>query len=317
MTMDRNLLYRFFDGVSTPDEEKQLIEWIDRNSANEKIFNKQRKVYNTMLMMEAEDLSITRAPKARMFRFPRWSKELMRTAAAVLLTVGVGYYFLSDPQRWIEATDTSISVPTGQRIDLTLPDGTAVTVNGSSTITYPAIFSKNERRIRLSGEAYFAVTHDEEHPFVIETAKYDVEVLGTEFNVEAYEQEGRFVTSLVKGKVRVTGHDDPSESVLLTANQQARRTDGKLRVETIPAYEKFLWRDGLIAFHKASLAEMMTLFEKYFGVQIIFGTEALPAVTFSGKIRISEGVDHALWVLQQNVPFQYDKDTDTMIITIS
>ena len=315
--MDRNILHSFFDGASTSEEERRIVEWVDKHPANEKTFNEERKIYNTMLMMEGaevEKLSTTRKPKIQ--RIPRWTREFMRTAAAVILTAGVGYYFYAGLERRLDVADTSISVPTGQQLDITLPDGTSVTVNGASTITYPAVFAKNERRIRLSGEAYFAVTHDKRHPFIIETSKYDVEVLGTEFNVEAYENSGEFVTSLVDGKVKVTGNGDSHESVTLSPNQQVRLTDGRLVVERIPEYEKFLWRDGLIAFNKASLPEIMELFEKYYGFRIVYNIDNMPAVTFSGKIRISEGLDHAMWVLQQNAQFKYEKDTENMIITI-
>ncbi len=315
--MDRNTLYRFFEGVSTSEEERRIVEWVDKDPVNEKTFNAERNIYNTMLMMEGaeiEEQSIIRSPK--MHRMPRWAKELMRTAAAVILTAGVGYYFYAGLERRFDVADNSISVPTGQQLDLTLPDGTAVTVNGATTITYPAVFAKNERRIRLSGEAYFEVTHDKKHPFIIETSNYDVEVLGTEFNVEAYENSGEFVTSLVDGKVRVSGNGDSGESVTLSPNQQARLANGRLVVERIPEYEKFLWRDGLIAFNRAALPEIMELFEKYYGFRIVYNVDALPAVTFSGKIRISEGVDHAMWALQQNASFKYEKDTENMIITI-
>lgn len=312
--MDRNTLYHFFSGASTSEEDRQIVEWIDQDPANEKTFNKEREIYNTMLLMNEEDFAAARRPKK--LRMPRWTKELMRTAAAVFLTIGVGYYFYSGLERQLDVADNSISIPTGQQLDLTLPDGTKVTVNGASTITYPAIFAKKERRIRLSGEAYFDVTHKEDQPFIIETSKYDVEVLGTEFNVEAYEEGNQFVTSLIDGKVKVTDNDDPAESVVLSPNQQARLTDGKLVVGLIPEYEKFLWRDGLIAFNKATLAEMMKLLEKYYGFQIVYKIKKLPTETFSGKIRIAEGIDHALWVLQQNSSFNYEKNADTMIITI-
>lgn len=313
-TMDKNVLYRFFEGVSTPEQERLIAEWIDHDPTSERIFNAERKIYNTLMMMDRKDLPAVGKPKTR--RIPRWTRELMRTAAILALTVGIGYRFYADLERRMDVAQTSIYVPVGQQLDITLSDGSKVTVNGSSTITYPAIFSGNQRRVQLSGEAYFAVNHDSKHPFVVETSKYDVEVLGTEFNVEAYENSGKFITSLVHGKVKVTNNDDPEESVVLMPNQKVQLAAGKLVVETIPEYENFQWRDGLIAFKQATFVEMMELFEKYYGVHVLYNAARLPKTTFSGKIRISEGVDHALWALQQSAPFRYEKNADSMIITI-
>ncbi len=311
--MDRNILYRFFEGVSTPGEDQQIVDWLDQDPANEKSFNAERKVYNTILMTDQVQ---PQAEKPKTRTMPRWSREFMRTAAVLALTIGLGAHFYSRLQQRIDVAQSIISVPVGQQLNLTLSDGTQVTVNGSSTITYPAIFSTKERRVHLSGEAYFAVTHDQKHPFIVETSDYDVEVLGTEFNVEAYENSGEFVASLVNGKVKVTNQDDPAESIVLMPGQQARLAEGRLVVGEIPAYEDFLWRDGLIAFKQASFVDMMELFEKYYGVHIIYNAGALPKGTFSGKIRISEGIDHALWALQQNSSFVYEKNADSMIITI-
>lgn len=312
--MDRETLYRFFDGVSTPDEDRRIVGWVDRDPRNEKIFNAERNVFNTLLMMDgAGPQQITRPKKSG---FPRWTKELMRTAAVFALALGVGYYIHARLERRMDAADTSISVPVGQQLRITLSDGTEVTLNGSSTIIYPAIFSPKERRVRLDGEAYFIVAHDEKHPFVVEAGQYDVQVLGTEFNVSAYGGDSAFVTSLIDGKVRITDRMNPTEPLVLAPNQEARPADGKLVAGPIPEHENFLWRDGLIAFRKATFSEMMKLFEKYYGVRIVYGTDRLPQGTFSGKIRISEGIGNAFWALQQSEPFGYEKDAGSMIITI-
>jgi ferric-dicitrate binding protein FerR (iron transport regulator) len=312
--MDRNILYHFFDGEATPEEEWQIVEWVDCDPVNEKIFNAEREIYNTMLVMREKDIPVVCKPKMRLL--PRWSSELMRTAVAVAIAVGGVYHFYSYKERCANAAETSVSVPVGQQLDVDLPDGTRVTMNGSSRLTWPAVFSKKERRVRLSGEAYFSVMHEGKHPFVVETSQYNIEVLGTEFNVEAYEGSEKFSTSLVKGRVKVISNDDPKESVVLLPKQMATFADGKLVVRTIPESENFQWRNGVIAFHCASFKEMMELLKKYYGVSVIYEKDELPVSTFSGKIHIGEGIENALWALRQSNPFEYEYEKDTESITI-
>ena len=109
----------------------------------------------------------------------------------------------------------TIKVPAGQRANLTLPDGTNVWLNARSEMRYPAVFTGNKREITLDGEAYFEVTHNEDKPFVVQTNKCNVEVLGTKFNVEAYSDSEDFCTSLMEGSVRVSDKGNPSESLVL------------------------------------------------------------------------------------------------------
>jgi ferric-dicitrate binding protein FerR (iron transport regulator) len=317
--MDKHTLYRFFEGTTTSGEDRKVVEWVDENPDNIHTFIARRRIYETILLgSETGDNSGAVAENTKPARrnIPRWTRELMRTAAAVILTAGIGAYFYLQSERRMDVVDNTISVPVGQQLDIVLSDGTEVTMNGSSTITFPPIFSKSERRVQLSGEAYFAVTHDADHPFVVETSKYDIEVLGTEFNVMAYPESDEFVASLVEGRVKVTDNADAGNFVELSPRQEARLSGGKLIVGKMPEYEKFLWRDGLIDFYHASLPYMMDLFEKYYGVRMVYNADELPKMAFSGKIRISEGIDHALWVLQQNAMFEYEKDNNTNTITI-
>lgn len=307
--MNKQALHRFFKGVSSAREDQQIVEWLE-DPLNRKIFDEERRLFNTMLMLD-DQLAVAK-PHAR--KLPRWAKELMRTAAIVVLAViGAGIYLYSHWGQRIEGYENSIYVPVGQCIEITLSDGTKVMVNGSTTIKYPAIFYAKERRIQLSGEAFFEVTGNPDHPFIVETDRCEIEALGTAFNVDAFEHNELIVVSLVKGKVKVTGNN---AQATLRPNEEARLIDGKLTVGKIPEYEAFQWREGVIAFRNATFAEIMVLFEKYYGFDINYHTANLPKETLSGKIRISEGIDHALWVLQQNTTFNYHKHTDSKAITI-
>ncbi len=97
----------------------------------------------------------------------------------------------------------SIYVPTGQRVNITLSDGTNVWLNARTKIVYPAVFDKSVRQVAVDGEAYFDVAKDKKRPFIVETGKCNMEVLGTKFNVEGYSDKDDFEVTLMEGSVRV------------------------------------------------------------------------------------------------------------------
>lgn len=312
--MDSDTLQKFFRGTTSEQEERRIVDWLEQDPANEVTFNDERRLYDTCLLLDRERRS---ASTRRRDGFSVWAGELARMAAVLAACVVVFGYLYARMEKSYRSQENSISVPTGQYLDLTLPDGTKVTLNGSSTITSPAVFSGGTRHVRLSGEAFFDVAHDPDRPFVVQTAYCDVEVLGTQFNVEAYPDSGEFTASLLRGRVKVVGHGEKARSVVLSPNERVRFSGGGFEVEKIPEHEHFLWREGLVAFREAAFAELMAQFEKYYGVQIVYDRENLPPEKFSGKIRISDGIDHAFWILQQNSSFTYQKDMDSKIITIN
>ncbi|WP_418992699.1 FecR family protein [Alistipes sp.] len=297
--MEKELLYRFFNGEVTTGEEKRVLDWLEADPAHRQELLAERRLFDAALLLAPRTTARTA------WRLPRWTREVAKYAAVLLLAAGVGGAYLTQLHERLSQSFNTISVPAGQRVNLTLADGTQVCMNALSELTYPAYFAGGERKVKLRGEAFFDVSHDASHPFVVETFACDVEVLGTRFDVEARPESGEFTTSLVEGRVRVKDKKDTRHSVVLQPSQQAAHVDGRLVVGSIPAGEQFLWREGLIAFRDASFEELLAEFEKYYGVQIEMQRKNVTGKLFTGKIRISEGVDHALWVLQRSADFTY------------
>ena len=255
-----------------------------------------QRLRHTIRMREAQQR------RSRIFRRIRYAAA----AAAVLLFAVGEYYYV----RSASAVPAEIRLLTarGSKGEFQLPDGTKVCMNALSELHYPTFFVGRERKVRLKGEAFFDVSHDRKHPFVVETYACDVEVLGTKFNVKARSEDGEFVASLVEGKVRVTDRFNTNNHVELRPREQVTHLNGRLILGRIPEHEGFLWREGLIAFRDASFGDLLDEFEKYYGVKIEVRRQDIPTNLFTGKIRISEGIDHALWVLQQSADFQYTRN---------
>ena len=242
--------------------------------------------------------------------------EAMKIAAVFAITVACGTYFYKSKIRKIGEAMNTIKVPAGQRANLTLPDGTNVWLNARSEMCYPAAFTGNKREITLDGEAYFEVTHNDDKPFVVQTNKCNVEVLGTKFNVEAYSDSEDFCTSLMDGSVRVSDKGNPSESLVLAPNQQVSWINGHLQSKPIADFDPFRWKEGLICFKSMHFKELMSRFEKCYGIHIIIENPKLADYICSGKFRISDGIDKALRILQKDAKYTFERNKDESVIYI-
>ena len=242
--------------------------------------------------------------------------EAMKIAAVFAITIACGTYFYKSEIRKIGEAMNTITVPAGQRANLTLPDGTNVWLNARSEMRYPAAFTGNKREISLDGEAYFEVTHKGGKPFVVRTDKCNVEVLGTKFNVEAYSVSEDFCTSLMEGSVRVSDKKKPSESLVLAPNQQVSWINGHLQSKPIADFDPFRWKEGLICFKSMHFKELMSRFEKCYGIHIIIENPKLADYICSGKFRISDGIDKALRILQKDAKYTFERNKDESVIYI-
>ncbi|MDR3251182.1 MAG: FecR domain-containing protein, partial [Tannerella sp.] len=220
----------------------------------------------------------------------------------------------NDETAW-QAMQT-ITVPPGQRVNLTLPDGTDVWLNARTSISYPVVFGRKERMMKLDGEAYFEVAKDKDKPFTVRTRDGEIEVTGTDFNVQAYSSENIFETTLMEGSVRVRLNDGAASEVRLSPGQKASLEAGKLRIENVEDFSHYRWREGLICFSNNTFVEIMHDFERYYGVKINVLNQKVLKRRYTGKFRYTDGIDYALRVLQKNIPFEVVRDDDNQIIEI-
>lgn len=318
--MDKETLYKFFDGMASNEEKEAVRLWLEASPRNEEELFKEREFFDAMLLAGSTDgwneekkngLKIGKAPFVGHF-----IREVLKIAAVVAVTVACGLYFYLSEKKEMQLAMNTIIVPAGQRVNLELPDGTTVWLNARSEMKYPAVFSGTKREIKLDGEAYFDVSHNAEKPFVVHTQKCDIEVLGTKFNVEAYSDSKDFSTALMEGSVKVTDNISPAHSILLKPDQEANFKNGKLSVSPIDDYDHYRWRDGLVCFKNINFNELMMRFEKCYGIHIVVENKDLKDYTCSGKFRISDGLDNALRILQRDAKYTFEKDKDDSVVYI-
>jgi ferric-dicitrate binding protein FerR (iron transport regulator) len=209
----------------------------------------------------------------------------------------------------------SVVVPAGQRVNISLPDGTNVWLNARSELKYPVSFNKKERRLYLNGEAYFEVTENPGKPFIVSAGRGSVEALGTAFNMEAYSEKGNFETTVMNGRVKVASADN-KEAVYLSSDNKAILKGARFTIEKVDDYTEYRWIEGLICFRNEPFTDIMKTFEKYYGARIDVKNQEVQKYTYTGKFRHTDGIDYALRVLQRDIHFSFSRDDENHIIYI-
>lgn len=321
--MDKELLYRYFDGNVSPEELHEIRVWQEASDENRDTMRRERKLFNALLLAGSpqqegdKGLGIEAGRNQSEGHNGRAARILLRVAAcvAVMLCLGAAYLWVSDDYSPNQLAYQTVRVPSGQRVELTLPDSTHVWVNANTTLRYPLAFGQERREVELDGEACFEVRHDSRCPFVVHTSQMYVKDLGTKFNIEAYSENNYQEVSLLEGKVMV-GLAGETKSYVLATGKKLTVNSGKVQAENISDPDKYRWTEGLYCFSNKPVAEIMKDFEKYYGLRIVVNNRKLSQMVLSGKFRIAEGLDYALSVLQAEVPFKYKRNRDNTEILI-
>ena len=172
-----------------------------------------------------------------------------------------------------------IETPRGGQYHLTLADGTQVWLNAASSLKYPASFSGHERKVELTGEAYFEVAHNKEKPFRVISNRQEVEVLGTHFNINAYSDEKVVKTTLVEGSVKISSG---AINKTLKPDEQAQLENGNILIANVDVNEVVAWKNGLFHFDHATLQSAMRQIARWYDVDVVY-EGAIPKTVINGE----------------------------------
>lgn len=175
-----------------------------------------------------------------------------------------------------------------------LSDGTKVWLNSGSSLKYPVAFAGSERKVELTGEAYFEVAKKVHRPFKVITAQQDIEVLGTHFNVNSYANEREVKTTLFEGAIFVSSHN--GKGMRLKAGQEAVFSGGVFRVSPLKGEQSIAWKNRMFHFENADVASIMKQLERWYDIRVVY-TAKMPAIKFSGKVPMDAGLDQVLKIL--------------------
>ena len=200
-----------------------------------------------------------------------------------------------------EVKYNTLIVPRGGEFSLELADGTRVWLNAESRLRYPVAFTGKERKVEMEGEVYFEVAKNKEKPFIVTVNGVDIRVLGTSFNVSAYQEE--VVTTLVEGKVQLKRGD---EQVVLSPNQQAIWSDDKFKVKQVDARNYVLWKEGIFYFEDVDLERILDDMARWYNVNIFYMNPTLKKMKFSVEIKRYEDINEILRRIEQTKRVKFE-----------
>lgn len=254
--MNPELLQKYIAGNATEAEKQRATEWIQENPENMREYMAQRKLHD-MALWRTEPVAEENSRERKHFSLRGVCMEAAKIAAVLAIVLLGTHYWTGKHQVPEDKTWQSIYVPAGQRAELMLADGTKVWLNSRSTLTFPGSFKGNIRNVKLDGEGYFAVTKNVEQPFIVETNKCNVKVLGTELNVMAYAADSVWETSLLEGAVEILVPGSNNSGMRLEPNMMASLKGNRLVKGRIKEVDYFLWREGLLCFNDISVRDMI------------------------------------------------------------
>lgn len=210
-----------------------------------------------------------------------------------------------------------LDIPRGGEYMFVLEDSTKVWLNSQSQLRYPAVFDENERRVKVTGEVYFEVKHDEKRPFYVETEGQVIRVYGTKFNVKAYDDEETVYTTLESGSISLTRTEVNDGELFLAPNHQARLhvADSKIDMHVVDTEAITGWRHGQFVFEEQRLEDIMRDLSRWYDFEYRFDTPEVSDIVFKGNIARYSDFMTALAIIETSGNITFSMDEGIVIIS--
>lgn len=329
--INESVLLNYFAGELSPEHRKEVEEWIHLSKDNEKtardIFQLYRAADTLNYMKKIDAPAAFEKVRARIHKQPKkvswliWGQRVAACLAIPLLAITLYLTLKSNPNGYVVLKTNPGMVATAN-----LPDGSKVWLNSGSTLKYPVRFENDTRHVELNGEAYFSVHKDKHKRFIVTTPfQIQTEVLGTEFNMEAYQKDSLVKTTLVSGSVRLSflGKDNKEQSHVIRPNEEfvynPETKDTKTEVLYVRTYTA--WKDGEVVFRNTSLNEALKILSKRFDAEFTVKDSTLYNSSFTGvfdsqhlplileHFRLAAGIQYKILKLKESTDKSIDKKT--------
>ena len=316
----KQLIIEYLEGNISGTDLDRLLDWIDESAGNKEIYFRIKDTWDSKLRMKALRIPVRPLWKASQPVGQRNGKrifiEVLKYAAVIVLTIGITLMFREDRIVEKETAYHQLSVQNGKQSQvLVLSDGTKVWINASSSLRYPEYFSADQRSVWLDGEAYFEVVGNADQPFIVHTDMIDIRVTGTSFNVTAYKEDDRIITTLVEGSVSLW--KDGQQLSGLQQNQQAvfGKKSRRLQLQDVDPSLYVAWKDGYYKIFDTSFEEISHRLEKMYDVKISFTDESLMKIPYSGTFAQEQSLREILEIMCSVKSFRYRIDHDRVYIS--
>ena len=225
------------------------------------------------------------------------------------------YDSLVAPVQEVALAMNTLKIPRGGEFRLKLSDGTNVYLNSASELKYPVRFDEKERKVYLSGEAYFEVTKDSDRPFYVVTEEVQVRVYGTEFNVNTH-QPGKVHTVLVDGKVGIKKRGMTGEITMKPGELASfDRNAGTFEVKEVDVRQYVVWKDGYFTFENESLEQILNTLSLWYDVDVFFQSESAKQLVFTGYMKRYNDISEILNAITEVVGVNFTINGKTIIVS--
>lgn len=308
-----NIIHRYFRGKLADNEYEKLTNYL-QDEINRKYFEEAKLEWEINPELDEQGTTNLTSLRYKLNQKPsakpkmQLTRQLWVRVASVAAILVIGLLIGSAVTYLISSTKGTaeqlvFETPRGEKSMVKLPDGSEVWLNANSRLVYNS-FSSNHRQVELKGEAFFKVARNEKAPFVVKTNECDIEVLGTTFNVMAYDEFGRKEITLLTGKVNV--QTENAEQVL-SPGQALILRDDQIRVVEVSATEASAWVENKFNFRNIPLTELMKRLENWYDVDITLENKSGKEVNFTGTFKNEETIWQVLDAIQVYTPIQYQK----------
>jgi ferric-dicitrate binding protein FerR (iron transport regulator) len=317
-------IIKYFDGELSEDERIRLLRESEADTALREELLEAQNVRGVFSLSVDNAGNVENEKQYRHFirlhrrtKLFRMAGRVASYAAAVTLLVFITWK--TTVSTTLKSTEQAVVqqelyTPAGQRARITLPDGSTVWLNAGSTLYYPSVFA-DERRVSLTGEAFFDVAHDASKPFVVATKSIEITALGTQFNVPGYPDTEYASASLVDGSIEVRSPGSANKT-LLKPNQQLIYAKGQFRMEDLDK-DQLLWKEGIYTFKRQTLEKIISKLELYYDVEIVVTNSQILRYQYTGKFRQRDGAMDILRIIQKIHQFKIHRDEELNRITLS
>ena len=339
-TINEEILLQYIDGMLTANEAAAVEEWLSASPENEKLLEQlyfTREVVSRVRVMQSVDpeqslrrfkTQVHKLDKKIRLRRMVWLVQRVAAVLFVPILVLSAYLWMQGGKKEVRMLE--VRTNPGVVSMFNLPDGSRVWLNSASSLKYPSDFVADSREVELEGQGYFEVTHDASQPFIVHAGQeYEVEVLGTTFNVAAYADDDLIETTLVEGSVSVhvqsIGGQELSRRIKPNEKATFTKTTRKLDVGAVNTDHETAWKNGEIIFRNHPMSQVLKVLSRHYHVKFMvkdsvvlnsiitakFKNEQLPQVM--EYLRLASGIKYTI----PKIPVNSAQTQDIPIIEIS
>lgn len=321
--MRKEDLIQFIRGSEDKSFQRSVIDWVKASPENRQYYNRVKADYVSKFQID-QSVDIDKEFDRFLFRKEKGvNRSLILKIAAVItiaLLTGSGWFIMdrdipSAPLASYEAQPSLME-------EITLPDGSKVSLNSGSIIEIAHGFNESNREVYLEGEAFFEVERDTARPFIVKTeSNLQVRVLGTSFNVKSYKSDQTIETTLVSGKVELIQNNKKRHVIALSPNQKAtfNKAEDKINIDQVSTAEITSWKEGVLIFDNEPVQNVLNSLERWYDVEIRIKDREINNYTFSGKVERKTNIEEVLELIEASSPvkYQYNEKQKTFILSRS